>query len=530
MIIMKKLHILISAIGLIALVSCTKDLDQYPVIETDASKVYSTADNYKLVLAKIYASYVIAGQEQGGGNGDLTLVNGYDLLRGYFNLQEAGTDEVANTWLAGDNIGNLTYLTWDANDPWVSDTYYRLYFSIALCNELLRHCGDDEISKFSQAEQDNIRTYRSEARFMRALSYYLVLDLFKKGPFVDENSPSSAYIPEAYTSTQLFAFIEKELTELINSNQLNANEYGRASTDAASALLARMYLNAEVYTGKAYYTECINACKNIIKSGRYTLEPEYAKLFNADNDKRTNANIFPFVVDAVTTVSWGATTYIICGECGNSSTQDPSKYGLDAGWGMFRVRGELPAMFGDVAYTSDKRCMFYTDSQAQWFTGAIDNQAEGYFGEKFSNLRDDGTPASSSQAVGCSTDWPFFRLAEIYLTAAEATVRGGSGMSKAEALDLVNKVRERAYGDASGNIAEADMTLEYFLDERAREFYHEAMRRTDLVRFNCMTSSKYLWQWKGGTLDGRAVDEKFNYYPIPTTELTANPNLKNEEY
>lgn len=525
---MKKINILIALVCSIFISSCTGDLNQNPVIETDVSKVYTSAANYKMVLAKIYASYVIAGQEQGGGNKDLSLVNGYDLLRGYFNLQEAGTDEVANTWLAGDNIGNLTYLTWDVNDPWVSDTYYHLYYTIALCNELIRHCGKDEISKFSVEEQADITTYSNEARFLRALSYSLVLDLFHKGPFVDENTPSSAFIPEAYNAEQLFNYVVAELNALVDSNALNATEYGRATTDAALALLARVYLNGEVYTGKPYYTECIAACKKIKESGKYSLEPEYQKLFNADNHLRTNEIIFAFVVDATTTVSWGATTYIICGECGNSSSQDPAKYGLDSGWGMFRVRGELPAMFPDPE--ADCRHMFYTNDQAQWFTGAIDNQAEGYFSEKFTNLKDDGTAASSSGAVGCSTDWPFFRLAEIYLTAAEATVRGGSGMSTAEALELVNLVRARAYGDNSGNISVGDMTLDFFLEERAREFYHEAMRRTDLVRFDVMTSSKYLWQWKGGTLEGRAVDSKFNYYPIPATELTANPNLKNEEY
>ncbi len=527
---MKFNYIIFSFLCALVMWSCTDDLDQHPVIETDSSEVYNAASNYKLVLAKIYASYVIAGQEQGGGNGDLTLINGHDFLRGYFNLQEAGTDEVANTWLAGDNIADLTYLTWDSNDPWVSDSYYHLYFSIALCNELLRHCGDDEISKFSSSEQAEIRTYKHEARFMRALSYYLVMDLFHKGPFVDETTPTSAFIPEAYTSSQLFDYIQSELQDLVDNEYLNANVYGRASTEAALALLSRMYLNGEVYTGKAYYDECITVSNIIINCGKYELESNYAKLFNADNDKRTNEIIFPFVVDATTTVSWGATTYIICGECGNSSTQDPSKYGLDTGWGMFRVRGELPDKFGDVATSSDSRCMFYTDNQAQWFTGAIDNQDEGFFGEKYTNLYDDGTQASSTQAVGCSTDWPFFRLAEIYLNAAEAVVRGGAGMSASQALGLINQLRQRAYGDNSGDISQSDLTLDFLLDERARELYHEAVRRTDLVRYNCMASSKYIWQWKGGTLDGRAVDSKFNYYPIPTTELSANPNLKNEEY
>ena len=94
-------------IGLL-LCACTDDLDQMPVTETTSNDVYSEAANYKMVLAKIYASYVLAGQGQGGDNGDLTTINGQDFSRGYFNLQEAATDEVANTWLSGNNLVDLT--------------------------------------------------------------------------------------------------------------------------------------------------------------------------------------------------------------------------------------------------------------------------------------------------------------------------------------------------------------------------------------------------------------------------------------
>ena len=152
--------------------SCTDVLDQMPTTEDTSKDVYAEAANYKKVLAKIYASYVLAGQGQGGDNGDLTSINGQDFSRGYFNLQEAATDEVANTWLSGNNLSDLTYISWDAKDSWVSDSYYWLFFNIALCNEFLRHCTDEEIARFSEAEQTEIRTFRSEARFMRSFSYW----------------------------------------------------------------------------------------------------------------------------------------------------------------------------------------------------------------------------------------------------------------------------------------------------------------------------------------------------------------------
>ena len=518
-------------------VSCTDDLDQQPVAETTSKDVYAEAANYKKVLAKIYASYVLAGQGQGGDNGDLSTINGADFSRGYFNLQEAATDECANTWLSGNNQIDITYMTWSSSDAWVSDTYYWLYFNVALCNEFLRHCGDNEISKFSAQEQSDIRAMKSEARFMRAFSYYMILDLYRKGPKVDENTPVTGFVPEAFTGTSLFEYVESELKALVAENDEalpDSNEYGRASKPTAWALLGRLYLNHAVYTGTEssnYYSECINACKKVINNSAYYLEPEYAKLFNADNYKRTNEILFALVCDATTSVTWGGGTYIVCGSCGNSSTQDASKYGLVSGWGMFRARGEITAKFGDLEATADSRAMFYTDGQEQYFTGAIDNQEEGYFFEKFTNLTDAGEAASNSQAVGCSTDYPLIRLADVYLMAAEAQLRGGSGISRAEALDLVNQVRMRAYnGDEAGKIGDSDFNLDFMIDERGRELYLESIRRTDLVRFGLFTSDKYIWQWKGGVLDGRAVDEKYNYYPIPITDLTANPNLSNPQY
>lgn len=518
--------------------SCTDDLDQQPVTETTSKDVYSDPANYRSVLAKIYASYVLAGQGQGGENADLSTINGQDFSRGYFNMQEAATDEVANTWLSGNNLTDLTYISWSAKDSWVSDTYYWLFFNISLCNEFLRNCSEEAISAFTDAQKSEIRSYRSEARFMRAFSYWMVLDLYRQGPKVDEDTPVTGFIPEAYDGPGLFDYIESELRDLTTDGSADllpaSNEYGRASRPTALALLARLYLNSAVYRGAEdarYYTECITACHKVISNTSLYLEPEYALLFNADNHKRSHEILFALVGDAVTSVTWGGGTYLVCGSCGNSSTQDPAKYGLSSGWGMFRARGEMVEKFGDISTTADSRAMFYTDGQSQYFTGPIDNQAEGYFFEKFTNLTDEGEPASVSQATGCSTDYPMLRLADVYLMAAEAFLRGGAGISRSEALELVNKVRLRAYrDDPAGRIADSDLTLDFILDERARELYLESVRRTDLVRFGRFTSDAYLWQWKGGVLDGRSVNEKFNIYPIPDTDLTANPNLSNPLY
>ena len=509
-------RIIYSIAVLLAAVSCIQDLDQAPRTKSDASQVYSTTEGYKAVLAKLYASFVIAGQEQGGSDADLDSNEGHDFLRGYINLQEAPTDEMAPTWLSGDDMTDLAYMTWDANDPWVTDTYYRLYYTISLCNEFISHAAS--------SNDADVALYCKEARFLRALAYWYVLDLFGQGPFVDETMGVGAYTPECYDGKQLFSFVEGELKD-IELEPKGSTEYGRAPRAAVWALLSRLYLNAEVYGAGDHYSDCIEYCKKVIADG-YTLEGTYTKLFNASNNKRTNEIIFPFVVDGTNTVSWGATTYLVCGELGNDNTQDGALFGVDSKWGMFRARGEFTALFD----SPDGRALFWTADSSQYLDKAIDDQSNGWFVEKWSNLTDDGEAASSVATSGASIDFPVFRLAEIYLTAAEAVLRGGLGLSVEDVLGYVNKLRFRAYGDSSGKIAEDALTLDFILDERARELYWECSRRTDLVRYGRFSGGDYIWQWKGGVKDGTATDSRFDVYPIPDLECSANPNITNKNY
>lgn len=510
--------------------SCLGDLDQFPHEDETSSSIYTSAANYRAVLGKIYAAMVTTGQEKGGGNQDLSSNSGQDYMRCFFNLQECGTDEVASTWLSGDNVTGLTYLSWDANDPWVSDMYYRIYYNIALCNEFLRNAKDDKIAQFTEAEQQDIRHYRAEARFMRALFYYHALDLFRNIPFVTENDPTAGYLPPRYTAAQVFQFIESELTG-ITGDLLNKADcpYGRASQGAAYTLLAKLYLNAEVYINTPKYNECIQACKKVIEQG-YQLEEDYSKLFNADNDKRTaNEIIFTLPVDATHTVSWGSSTYIVCGAVSNTSdSQKPEDYGVKSGWGMFRVRGEIPQLFAGNE-DSDKRYMFFTEGQTRDLE-KVDDQSNGYFVEKWTNLTDAGEAASNTAEGGVNTDYPLFRLADVYLMMAEAVVRGGTESDKATVLGYINDLQRRAYGDDTHSKTEVDLTADFILKERARELYWEGHRRTDLIRFGMFTTNSYLWQWKGGEKNGTEVNSKYNIYPIPNTELTANPNLYNENY
>lgn len=533
--------------------SCVSDLDQYPHTETTSKDVYTSLANYEAVLGKIYAAMVTSGQGKGGDNKDMESVlnsgSGFDYMRMFINMQECGTDEFASTWLTGEQTTGLTYLSWDANDAWVSDMYYRIYYNIALCNEFLRNANG---ASFSGNDEVKMKEYRAEVRFMRALFYFHALDLYRNIPMVTENDPVGSFIPPRYTPQQTFDYIESELKDCVG-DMLPASTcpYGQASQGAAYTLLAKLYLNSEVYTGVAKYAECKEACKKVMDMG-YSLESDYSKLFNADNNKRTNEIIFALPVSAEHTVSWGSSTYLVCGQLSMSNAnQTPGDFGAESGWSEFRLRSQFVDKFNESDIYAqgeeakgDKRAKFFTNGQSKDVTSMTD-ETTGYLSEKWSNLKDDGTKASNTSNDGVETDFPLFRLADVYLMYAECVARLGEdwdnwdGGSDAEAatrkegaIYYINKVRERA-GAADvwkDNFASDADFLQFILDERARELYHEGYRRTDLIRFGEFTTSKYIWQWKGGTHDGQAVDSKYNIYPIPNTELTANPNLHNDNY
>jgi len=501
---------------------CVNQLDQLPTVETTSESVYTSVENYKSVLAKLYASYAVGGNEKGDGNSDMASPTAaYGYLRSYFNLQEIPTDEVIYTWAGGDNLVDIQYMRWGASDTWVSAMYYRIYYTIAICNEFLRNAADDKIAGFSEAEQQEIRVFVAEARFLRALAYSHAMDLFGHVPFVTEKDQVSAFFPPRITRADLFDYIESELKAIESELPAPfANEYGRASQAAVWTLLAKNYLNAQVYTGTERNADCIVYCDKVIGSG-FSLEDDYSKLFNADNDRRTqNEIIFPIQSDAERTTTWGAMTYLVNGPIlGSMNSPD---YGVTSGWQSIRTLREFVALFPDVTGEVDRRGAFWTDGQ----TLDVDDpssSSQGYTIVKYTNLNDDGSYTTDDGLV--NTDFPMFRLADVYLMYAEATVRGGAGGDATKALGYVNQLRERAYGDGSGRIDAAALTLDFLLDERGRELFWECVRRTDLIRFGRFTGGDYLWQWKGGTVDGTATDARFDLYPIPATDVAANPNL-----
>lgn len=513
--------------GMVSLVfaaSCHNSLDLYPVNDITAEVVYTTPEGYKQAFAKIYASYALTGGS-GSGSSDLAGIDAgtSDFLRLYWNAQILSTDEGVCAWVQDPGVPDLNFNSWNSNNVMLRGLYTRSLYQITVANEFLRESTDEKLSSrnITGADAEAIREYRLEARFLRAYQYWVLMDLFGNPPFVTENDPISKVPPQQISRADLFNYVESELLD-IEEQMLAAkqNEYGRADQVAAWALLARLYLNAEVYlgTGNGRYDGAVDFASRVINSG-YTLKPNYGHLFLADNDQVRDEIILSINYDAIRSQNFGGTTFII-----NSSTNadmNPASLGIAAGgWGGNRSRASLPQKFADRSGETDTRAMFWGES------AAIDDVSvftQGLAVTKFRNVDRNGQPAPSNDQTQVSVDFPLFRVADAYLIYAEAVLRGGNG-NESTALEYVNAVRTRAYnGSTTGNVS--SINLDFILDERAREFYWEAHRRTDLIRFGKFTGSTYLWPFKGGAQSGSAISDHLAIFPLPSSDVIANPNL-----
>jgi hypothetical protein len=517
-------NLLLSGAIVLAGVSCTNDLERTPLYDVTSASVYNDFNNYKNVLGKLYAGYALTGQQGPDGRPDVGGIDegASNYLRQYWQLQELPTDEAKIAW--GDvDLPVLNTGEWSASNVFVRAMYYRVFYQITLANDFIRATTEDQLNSrgFSADQLAQARRFHAEARFLRALSYWHALDMFGSVPFVTERDVVGAFFPRQTSRAELFAFVESELLAI--ESQLAAprqNEYGRADQAAAWTLLTKLYLNAQVYINQPRYTEAIAYATRVIGGG-FTLEPDYRRLFMTDNNLSPEI-IFPITFDGTRTKSWGGMTFLVHAPIGGSMS--PAEFGVNGGWGGLRTTKNIVNLFPDISGNTDERAGFYTQGQSLEINN-LTTFTDGYALVKFKNVSSTGQAGSDPTGDHADTDFPMFRLADVYLMYAEAVLRGGTGGSVGQALQYVNQVRERAFNGPAGNIAQGDLTLDFLIDERARELKWEAHRRTDLIRFDRFTSGSYLWPWKGGIREGRALDPYRVLYPLPASDVTANPNL-----
>jgi len=629
---MKKIILLLAVC--LGIVSCHDDLNQTP-IDPDSfteENVFVNAEEAKGALAKLYASLALTGQNGPAGQPDIADIDeGFSqFTRMLFNLNELTTDHAVVGW--GDpGLPDLHGMYWSSSNDFTEAMYNRLAQEVSFCNSF--------ISNAANLSDPVVSTYITEARFLRAFAYYNLIDLYGKVPLTTSITTD---LPQQSTRTELFNFVESELLDV--KDQLmssGANEYGRVDQVAAWALLSKLYLNAEVWTGTTRFTDCVSYSNDVINSS-YMINTNdangngtaYDELFLADNDTNGAQNEFIFTAnfDGLNSQTYGGTTFLVHAAIGGS--MPANEFGVNGGWGGLRTTKSLvnkfpegdidvnalnnalsgplsdwglvgdattngwngPDMemyetssdvfelyanllgnqmkfrfdedwgnnYGDIGADGslesggdnivipgdgiyhvvlnlnsltysisevmpeiDSRAMFYTDGQNLEIED-IPTFTDGYAVTKFKNIDSNGNQGVDTSGNFVDTDLALIRLAEIYLNYAEATLRGGGGDMNL-AVTMVNELIERGYGNSSYNISSSDLTLDFILDERSRELYWEGQRRTDLVRYGYFTTSSYVWPFKANQVEGSSTDSYRNIFPIPSSSISANPNLQQNE-
>lgn len=491
------------------------------------------------LLNKCYANIAMAGQ--GGANGD-SDVDGIDggtsgYVRQLFNANELPTDEAICGW-GDEGIASFDYNAYDASHPMLRGFYYRLYFGITLCNQYIDTFGDHDANMTAQA------------RFLRALDYYYLMDLYGNVGFTEHADGTS---PVRYTRAELYQWLEKELKDIEGSlsepQPKTSSDKGYGAVDKAAVwlLLSRMYLNAEVYTGTAHWADAQTYAKKVMDSPYklYTTaktDPAgqtwsaYQQLFMSDNGENGASveALFPILQDGVRTTSWGASLFLMASTMDGDVCvkKDGTKgNGTDATWGGNRCRPDLIKKFfpqNDApnvdAYAmpdaaGDDRAIF--DGVGRTLNNdEVGTFKSGFATAKFTNFKTDGSAGKNKTFA--DTDYFLMRAAEAYLIFAEADARINGGNTTSTGTAAINALRTRA----KAMTRTGAYSLDDICDEWSREFYFEGMRRPTLVRFGRFGgNNNYMWQWKGGTKSGSRFSADKNIYAIPTTDIVANSNL-----
>lgn len=551
----------VAGLLVLGMTSCANDLN-ISSIDPQTSTSYEDME----LLAKVYGTLGMTGQKGPAGSGDISSDEGESgFYRTTFNLQTLPTDECNWAWQTDTDIPQISGISWNANSSRTQWAYQRLGFNVLLCNFYLQNTAD-------KAEEADYKYYRAEVRFLRALFYWYFLDLWHKAPFKDETN-SMTDLPVEKVGTELYNWLDTELTaiesEIAPIGQFNtASDFGRADAGAVYLLHARLALNAKVYTDGAVtaYDKAISYCDKLI-NGPYALSSTsktspttgltysgYARLFMADNDASSDVMkeiIFPIRQDGIKTKGYSSISYLVCStriagmpypgtkNCWSCNYARPNLIEKffpnddipmssdgDTGEGTEAAIIALDELDGSdtkgiIAAAGDDRALFYAGRGGgirKLRTDKLNNFLDGISIVKWQNIRSDGGTTNDPEFA--DTDIPLFRLAEAYMTRAEAKWRSGD----ATGIDDVNVLRARANAAPLTQLTEQDL-----IDEWCREFYMEGRRRSDLIRFDMFTGKKYNWAWKGGVADGQAVDSHFRYYPIPMDDINNNKNMNQND-
>lgn len=534
--------------------SCTGDLDLTPI---DPSSFNSSAfaedpEGYMdRVLAEVYASFAVHGPNNN------SQVSGFDggmstYQRCLFNLQEVPTDEAC--WLSsGDEaLYTLTVGSISADNTAIFGAYSRMIINVALCNSFIQTVQEGLFGLPENLQAKAADAIR-QCKILRSAVYYDMIDLFGSVPYADETVAIGTNAPQL-SREQIFGYVTQTLEEVVaeygNSDELPA--YGYVGKDVAQALLMRFYLNAEVYTGTPRWNDALKYAKALIDSHQGKgfqgsgLTNSYLQNFSANNrdyvtcKNNGRSEILWFIpMEYNKILSYGGASLMIRAMI-EKTPENLAFFNVGNAWMCSKGRPEFVSRFEwnepSRATSPDKRTALWRTSKDGFVfemqnTVQADWHNNGYETPKWlnRNVNDNGevdmvnTPPSDNDGMN-QTGYAVIRLAEAYLSAAEACLRGAG--SKADALKYVNVIRQRAGLNAWN---EGQLNLETLLDERSRELYMECTRRSDLIRNNKWISG-YNWAWKGGTEQGGDLRSNANLYPIPSDIINQSSYQQNPGY
>lgn len=475
--------------------SCT-NLDEELFSEVTTDTFFQTDEEFVAALGAAY-----------------TNLYGYMGNWNVFPLQEVTSDEMVvptrgADWDDGGKWRRLHTHEWTTNDPEVGNGWTVPFGGISTCNRL--------IEQFEEIPSEGSDAFIAELKALRGFYYYLLIDLYGNVPIVTNFSTAETN-PNTSSRSEVYNFIESELTSAapLVTKDVGGAAYARANYYTVQATLAKLYLNAGVYTGTDQYAKASAACDEIINSGRFSLAGNYADNFVTENQGSPEF-IFAIPYDEVNATGFNMPQMTL--HYGSQATFNLAQQP----WNGFCSLEEFYNSYedGDVRKTNN----FIVGPQ---FTSAgapvTDGSATDPDGEQLNftpslnsltaAFRQDGARVGKFEfKLGAqpdlSNDFAIFRYADVLLMKAEAEFRlGNTGV----ALTLVNQVRERA-----GVAPFTTLTEENLLAERGREMFSEAWRRSDLIRFGKFNDA---WWEKAVSAPTR------NVFPIPAQQLDANPNL-----
>ncbi|MDR6238709.1 RagB/SusD family nutrient uptake outer membrane protein [Aureibacter tunicatorum] len=500
--------------------------------ENEIHEPKNQIEEFETGLQKLYEGFSLSDPPEGVGHKlDNIDIGASQYLRKFWEFQELPTDEALNAWMDPDQP-SMSKATWESSNIFIWILYLRLDFQIRQCHDFLKKAENADLDSVEDLQRLN--EIKAEARFLRALTYWHFLDFFGNGvPFYSDDDdlgePNDSMPPvNGFGGTEIFDFIEKELQEVLSEESdvqlrpANATLVGKANKAAAYMLLVKLYMNAEVYTNQSRWNDAKIALNQIMSTG-YELERSYEHNFLADNHLSKEI-IFSIPYEGESTSTYGGMTYILHASFGGD--MESSYYGISGGWGGNRATVQLVEKFEDHLQAQiDPRGVFYRGHNRE--NTSLFDFKDGYGVSKFKNITSLGYSGSDSKMVYPDTDFPMFRLADVYLMLAEIEARVDGKISDWSHLEELWSRASLPLEVQNDYKQEADIdALSFILDERARELYWEGHRRTDLIRFGKFVKD-YSWPFKGGSsLGAPSIPYRYNVLPIPDNELMDNTNLK----